>query len=531
MEKSCTYIDYEQTGYFSTIVTDYLKDAEAIRPFYKHTPTLEGIENAIEERKLFPYQRSLLVHELREQYAGLPMNDVLKHNIELLLKENTYTITTAHQPNIFTGPLYFIYKILHAIKLAATLNEQLSHYHFVPVFYMGSEDADLDELGYININGTKYQWNTTQTGAVGRMKVDKAFIQLIDSIQGQVGVLEYGDEIISIFKQAYTLEKTIQQATLELVNELFGKYGLIVLIPDNAKLKTVFHEVVYKELQEQFSSAAVATTIQSLNKNYKVQAGGRDLNLFYLLDNARERIEITESGFKLANSAKSWTKEEIHLELAEHPERFSANVILRGVFQEMILPNVVFIGGGGELAYWLELKSVFEQAQVPYPVLVLRNSFLLVNAKNQTLLQKLNVTITQIFQKEDAILNYITQRETSNQLSIKDEIAALKNTYQTLKGITSKIDPTLADHTAALETKAVYRLQELEKKMLRAEKRKLKEEGAQLHQLKESLFPKTSLQERTENISSFYGKYGAVFIEKLLQHSLGLEQQFTVWEI
>ncbi len=528
MEKSCTYIAYEQTGYFSAIVADYLNDAETLRPFYKHTPTIEGIENAIEERKLFPYQRSLLVHELREQYAGLPLNDIVKHNIELLLKENTYTITTAHQPNIFTGPLYFIYKILHTIKLAATLNEQLPHHQFVPVFYMGSEDADLEELGYININGTKYEWNTKQTGAVGRMKVDKAFIQLIDNIHGQLGVLEFGHEIVSIFKQAYTEGKTIQQATLELVNALFGKYGLIVLIPDNAKLKTVFHEVVQKELQEQFSSAAVSKTIQLLSQHYKVQAGGRALNLFYLLDDIRDRIEIADSGFKLANSAKSWSKEAMLRELAEHPERFSANVILRGVFQEMILPNVVFIGGGGELAYWLELKSVFEAVQVPYPVLVLRNSFVLVHSKNQHLLKKLHLTIPQIFEKEETILNNITRRESNNKLHLKDEIAELKNTYRMVKDITAKIDPTLAEHTAALETKTIHRLQELEKKMLRAEKRKLKEETAQLHQLKENLFPKTNLQERMENISSFYGKYGADLLDLLLKHSLALEQQFTV---
>jgi len=360
-------------------VIDYLNAAEQLQPFYNYPVSLQGIQQSIEARKQFNTNRHLLVDALTTQYNGVNLSASQQNNLNLLLSENTFTITTAHQPNIFTGPLYFIYKILHAAKLSAELKQQLPQYDFVPVYYMGSEDADLDELGFINLNGEKLIWQTHQTGAVGRMQVDKAFIKLIETIHGQLGVEQYGNTLIDLFKQYYTEGKTIQQATLALVNHLFADYGVLVVVPDNALLKKQFQSVVEKELTEQFSHQAVEATIHQLSKHYKVQAGGRDVNLFYLIDDKRERIEISNVKFQISNLKISWTKDEILTELENHPERFSANVILRGVFQETILPNIAFIGGGGELAYWLELKKVFEAVNVPYPMLIVRNSFLIIN--------------------------------------------------------------------------------------------------------------------------------------------------------
>ncbi|MDE3253540.1 MAG: bacillithiol biosynthesis cysteine-adding enzyme BshC, partial [Bacteroidota bacterium] len=379
MEQTANYLPYESTGYFTKIVSDYLSCSPQLRPFYVHQPDMEGLKASLQARQSFDTPRKLLVEVLEEQYQRLPISDKVTANIQLLKKESTFTITTAHQPNIFTGPLYFIYKILHAVKLASELADQFPEYHFVPVYYMGSEDADLDELGFVEVGGQKLVWETKQTGAVGRMKVDKALIRLIHAIHGQAGVLPFGKEWTDLLFQTYTEGKTIQKATLDLVHQMFADFGLVVLIPDNGRLKTAFQSVVTKELTEQFSHAIVAETIASLGKTYKVQTGGRELNLFYLKDDKRERIEVHQDVYTVLGSGLSFTRQEILQELADYPERFSGNVILRGAFQETVLPNIAFIGGGGELAYWLELKNVFAAVGIPYPVLMLRNSFLLVS--------------------------------------------------------------------------------------------------------------------------------------------------------
>jgi bacillithiol synthase len=359
MDTTAQLIDYNTTGAFSKLVTDYISGNKDLAPFYNHPVSIEGIKAAIAARKQYATNRSLLVEALMVQYKEFAIAAMVKTNIDRLLLPNTFTITTAHQPNIFTGPLYFIYKILHAIKLAEQLTSNIPDCNFVPVYYMGSEDADLDELGHIFIKGEKYRWHTTQTGAVGRMKVDKALVKLIDEIAGQILVQPNGAAIIAIMKACYQEGVTIEQATFKLVNELFKDYGLVVLLPDTPLLKKAFIPVIEKELNEGFSYKAVNETAALFPATYKVQASGREINLFYLLDDKRERIEKTTTGFSVNNTTLQYTAKEICTELINHPERFSPNVILRPVFQEVILPNIAFIGGGGELAYWMELKKVF----------------------------------------------------------------------------------------------------------------------------------------------------------------------------
>jgi bacillithiol biosynthesis cysteine-adding enzyme BshC len=528
MDQTVTYLPYESTGYFSKIVSDYLSQSGTLQPFYQHTPDLAGIQQAIAARQSFNTPRKLLVEVLQEQYASLAVTDKVTKNIESLSQTNTFTITTAHQPNIFSGPLYFIYKILHAVKLADELNQQHADLHFVPVYYMGSEDADLDELGYLTVGGQKLVWETKQTGAVGRMKVDKGLTKLIHAIHGQAGVLPFGKELTDLLQRCYTEGKTIQQATLELVNELFGEFGLVVLIPDNAKLKTAFRSVVEKELTEEFSHTIVADTIAVLEKNYKVQAGGRDLNLFYLINDKRERIELQQENYEVKTLGLSFSKEEILQELDQHPERFSANVILRGAFQETVLPNIVFIGGGGELAYWLELKNVFVAVGIPYPVLMLRNSFLLITKEQSAKWQKLGFTELDLFAQELDLLNTLVKRETTNQVNLTAELQQARDFYSHLRTVTDAVDSTLSEHLLALEKQALKKLTALEKKILRAERWKYQVQQQQIAAIKQALFPNKNLQERVDNFSLYYAAYGKSWLQTIYKASTGLNKGFGV---
>ncbi|MBY0479852.1 MAG: bacillithiol biosynthesis cysteine-adding enzyme BshC [Chitinophagaceae bacterium] len=521
-------IAYDQTGFFSKLVIDYISQSDRLDEFYAHQPSIEGIKQSIAARKNFNTPRQLLVEVLKEQYAGLPVSEKLQANIENLLNQNTFTITTAHQPNIFTGPLYFIYKILHTAKLAQELNKQLPEHKFVPVYYMGSEDADLDELGYINLGGQKLVWQTKQTGAVGRMKVDKSFLQLINAIEGQIGVLPEGPSLVQIFKQVYTEGKMIQQATLELVNILFSDYGIIVLVPDNAKLKTAYQSVIRKELTEGFSHHLVDETIASLKENYKVQAAGRDLNLFYLIDQNRERIEFINDHYQVNALGLRFSKSEILDELETHPERFSANVILRGGFQETVLPNIAFIGGGGELAYWMELKKVFDAVGIPYPVLILRNSFLVMKRAQLAKMEQLGFGVQDLFKDCLQLLNELVKRQSAADWNILNEINSIKELYGQLQVKAANIDQSLNDHVIALEIKTGKRLKALEQKMFRAERNKFDAAKRQITMLKEALFPNNSLQERTDNFSELFSQYGKSWMDLIYQASPSLKMEFTV---
>jgi len=536
MDCIATRIPYRQTNHFSKTVLDYIDQSPALKPFFAYTPSLRGIKKAIEDRKQFKYNRKVLVQELNKQYAAVEISERTKNNIEALASQNTFTFTTAHQNNIFTGPLYFIYKILHTIKLAEYCKTNLPEYNFVPVFYIGTEDADLDELNHIYVDGQKLAWNTKQKGAVGRMKVDKELVKLIGLMEGQLSVLPSGKEIVDLMKDCYKEGDSIQSSTFKIVNALFGEYGLVVLLPDNTELKRQMIPIFKDDLLHQTASDIVEETADRVDKaGYKVQANPREINLFYLKDNVRERIEKRNTQYSpqgvlwtIINSQLSFKEEDILRELDEHPDRFSPNVILRGLYQETILPNLAFVGGGGETAYWLQLKDLFTHYKVPFPMLILRNSFMMVEKKWQDKINKLGFSIEDFFLSQEELLNRVVLNESKNEVKLNGSLTELEKMYESFKKQASAVDSSLEKHVEALKLRTVHRLQELEKKMLRAEKRKFTDQQRQINTIKEHLFPGNGLQERHENIGYYFAKWGRDFIHKLYEHSLNLEQEFVI---
>jgi bacillithiol biosynthesis cysteine-adding enzyme BshC len=326
------------------------------------------------------------------------------------------------------------------------------------------------------------------------MKVDKSLLKLLNNLEGELSVQIFGSEIIQLMKDCYQDGKTIEQATFKLVNHLFESFGLVVLLPDSAEVKAAFIPVMKKELLEFFSQKEVQKTVAQYPAEYKIQASGRELNLFYLLDGQRERIEHLNGEWTVLNTELKFNKEQIIEELNQHPERFSPNVILRPVLQELILPNIAFIGGGGEIAYWLQLQKVFEKITVPYPMLVVRNSFLFIPKEIQYLINQLQLTQTDLFTKETGLMNQLVKNESKLQLDLKDEQLELAFFYKKLRSITEAIDITLSNHVASLEIQAAKKISVLEKKMLRAEKKKGREDAqryeiawSELEELKDRL--------------------------------------------
>ena len=527
MDCTSTQIPYRQTGYFSNLILDYLDQSSSLKEFYNYPPTSNGIKAAIDNRKKIKTNRAVLVDVLKKQYQSVKTSTAVNKNIDALLNENTFTICTAHQPCIFTGTLYFVYKILHAIKLSDQLNKDYPGNHFVPVYWMGSEDADLEELGKIYLDNEKIVWDTKQKGAVGRMNT-KGLDKIIQRIDGEFSVQPFGRELCEVLKDAYLQSPDIQTATFKLLHSLFEKYGLIVVVPDNPALKKLMTPVFKDDLLNQTASGIVNKTISELEKNYKVQATPREINLFYLKDDIRARIEKDDKGFAVIDTNIKITEKELLTELDEHPERFSPNVILRGLFQETILPNIAFIGGGGETAYWLEYKKLFEHYKVHFPVLLLRNSFLIVEKKWSEKISKMGFEVKDFFKSERELLTLLVSRHRNGELKLEKELAAATQLYHKLRDKAVAIDKTLQQHVEALQARAIRPLQELEKKLMRAEKRKFGDEQRQIHQIKQALFPLDGLQERIENFMPYYSKWGKEFMEMLYHKSLMTEQEFVV---
>jgi bacillithiol synthase len=523
-------ISYSETNAFTNVVTDYLAQVPTLESFYNVYPTVENIKNFIGEKKTQVIDRVTLVQELHKQYVGVENTEAVLKNIQLLADTNTYTVCTAHQPIIFGGPLYFIYKIAQTIKLCTVLKESIPENNFVPIYYMGSEDADMDEIGTCNIDGRPYAWKPLQAGACGRISTDTLH-DMVNDIIAHLN-LQQADGLVlqELLQNCYCTGKSLDYATLQLVHFLFGAHGLVTLIPDNAYFKKAFIEKMRDEILHQSAMPLVEKTSDRLAVNYKSQAFARPINLFYLGDGFRERIELEDNMYKVLNTPLQFTEAEILIELEKFSERFSPNVILRGVYQETILPNVAFIGGGGELAYWLQLKEVFAHHQTPYPPLVLRQSFLIMHKAEALLLKNLYISEVQIFNKETELHKaFVMQSADWQDLQTEHQLQA--QLLESYKNKAERIMPQLLQSMKAYEARYNKMQLAIEKKFIAHSKRKQSDKIAAISKVKNILFPKGSLQERHSNFLPFYNTYSQEFIESVIANCKPFGNEFIVLQL
>jgi len=507
-------IPYRKTGYFSKLICDYLDRDSALDGFYHRFPSESEFEaQLLEKEKFSKEQRTILVERLKKQYKSLSVSEATQANIDALSRENTFTITTGHQLNLFTGPLYFLYKIFSVINLTARMNEKHRDKHFVPVFWMASEDHDLYEINYFRLRGKKLQWNPEPGGAVGEMSTD-GLDKVLGLFEKEVGNHQFAKRVAELFEKAYVNHKTLTEATRYLGNELFKEYGLVIIDGNDAALKRAFIPYAEMELRENKAYRIVSETSSKLKAlGYKEQVSPREINLFYLDNGLRERIIEQDGRYHVNNSRQNFSLEEILKELEAHPERFSPNALLRPLYQEVILPNLCYVGGGGELAYWLQLKAYFDAVEVPFPMLLLRNSALLISDKQIQKLKKLNTSITELFLPTLELENLHTERLSEIDIDFSAQRTFLKEQFSSLYEVAEKTDASFLGAVAAQEKKQLNGLDKLEKRLLKAQRRKLNDQLERLTNLQEELFPGGHLQEREMNFSEFYLESGPEMLE------------------
>ena len=526
-----THIPFQQTGFFSKTMSDYLEKKESIQPFYNNFPDVDGFVNQLKEKSSFSKEhRKVLAEALKKQYIGFDASELTLENIESLQSEKTFTITTGHQLNLFTGPLYFLYKIVSTINLCEELSEKFSEQHFVPVYWMATEDHDFDEINYFNFKGTKVVWNRLDGGAVGRFSTD-GLEEVFEEFEKHLGTSRNAEFVKELFKKAYLEHSHLSEATRYLANELFKEFGLVIIDADDKDLKRLFAPIVKDELLNETSFKAVSKTMVELEKNYKVQVNPREINLFYLTDSIRERIIREGDLFKVNNTDIAWSKDGIVQHVDNVPERFSPNVIMRPLYQEVILPNLCYIGGGGEMAYWLELKDYFKAVNVPFPILLLRNSVQVVSEKQAKKLSNLKISSQELFLKQHDLLAKKVQENSDIQFSFDDAEELLTQQFLALQRVAEDTDFSFIGAVNAQKKKQLKGLENLRKRLIRAEKRKQADLVERITDLQNQLLPNQSLEERQRNFSEYYLEYGKDFTTALKNSLKPLQLEFTILEL
>ncbi len=530
-------ISYQKSGYFSSLINDYLEQKPNLQSLYNRFPNLENFDAQIQEKtKNFNDngKRAVLVSVLESQYAKINASPSTLNNIKLLNHSNTFTVTTGHQLNLFSGPLYFLYKIISTINLTAALKSKYSNYNFVPIYWMATEDHDFEEINYFNFKGRKFRWNAASSGPVGRLSTE-GLNSFFEVYAQELGSGKNAEFLKKLFQESYLNNSNLADATRFLANELFGEYGLVILDADNQELKRSFTPYFKEELLLQTAYKEVSKTTEKLN-NYAIQVNPREINLFYIEANLRERIVFDpnsnrEKKYKVNNTKIEITETEILELLENHPEKFSPNVIMRPLYQEVILPNLCYIGGGGEIAYWLELKSYFDALNVTFPILLLRNSAVLVTEKQTKKADKLGLTWSDLFSKQTDLVNAKINQFSEFPIELSQLKKQLQKQFEQLFEIANQTDKSFLGAVKAQEAKQKKGLENLEKRLLKAQKRKHTDDLERITDLQNELFPNQSLQERQANFSEFYLQSGEFLIPQLMKELKPLENHFDTIKI
>lgn len=526
------FLPYRDARYFSDLICDYVAQKEVLQDFYHRFPAVENFKEQASEKATFftSEKREILVKQLKKQYHNVEVSEATLNNIESLKQSNSFTITTGHQLNLFTGPLYFLYKIFSVINLSEDLNQKHPDQHFVPIYWLASEDHDFDEINYFNFKGKKVAWNRPSGGAVGDLSTE-GLESLYNMLTKEWGGGESARFLLDLFKQSYLEHETLTEATRYMANTLFKEYGLVIVDGNDSTLKRAFIPYAKLDLEQGHSHKIIEESTDRLIKfGYSKQVHPREINLFYLAKGYRDRIIEKEGNYYLNNSERSFTHEALMEELENHPERFSPNALLRPLYQEVILPNICYVGGGGELAYWFQLKDYFASVEVPFPILLLRNSVLLLPKKQANKLARLEVSVSELFQEQAFLKSSYTRQLSEIKIDFTPQREHLKKQFKELYYLAEKTDASFLGAVAAQEKKQLNGLDHLEKRLLKAQKRKLADRLERLTRLQDDLFPGGNLQERVHNFSEWYLEMGPDLFLLLKQELRPLLLEFTVLE-
>ena len=519
-------IEYGDVSAISFKDLSYINLEPFLKDFYTYTPTLESFAQAIEDRKNKPVDRPLLVEVLNDNYQHIETTEVQKNNIAALLSDNTYTIITAHQPSLLGGPLYYVLKIASTIHLCKQLKAKYPDSHFVPTFVSGGEDHDFDEIDHLHLYGKTITWERDSKGAVGRLSTD-GLREVIGQVSEILGTKPLALEMMDSLNKILAGCTTYGEFVFKFVNHLFGKYGLIVINKDNAKLKRRFAPLMKKEILEQISKSLISETQEKLEQHkFKAQAFPREINLFYFCEEGRKRIEQNGDAYAIVDTDIQFTEAEIIAELDQHPERFSPNVVMRPLYQEYCIPNLAYIGGGGEIAYWLERKTQFEAFDVFYPMLIRRNSVMILNGGHLKTIHKLGFQVSDVFNDVDKLIFQFINATADVEIKLDYQKRQIEEAYQQIATKSAAVDPSLSKSVLAEMTKQLKNIDNMESRIKRSLKSQEEVNVKKIEKLKEKLFPNNGLQERYDNFLPHYLDIGASFFDILIQNLDPLERKF-----
>ncbi|NNE27062.1 MAG: bacillithiol biosynthesis cysteine-adding enzyme BshC [Saprospiraceae bacterium] len=497
---------------------NYIKGMPGLESFIQYPFEYDAFKDVIKGRKSYPVDRNTLVEVLTDNYKGVESSEKTQININSLKDLNSFTVITAHQPSLMTGPLYYVYKILSAVKLAEALNKDHSDIHVVPLFIIGGEDHDFDEINHLHLFNKRIAWENTGKGSVGQLDTE-GIEQVLDACLNILGERSKAKDDLQHLKTVLPACKNYGEFAFKLTHYLFDHLGLVILQMDNAKLKSNFKEIIKQEIISRPSQKLIEAAQDELNAiDFSPQAHAREINFFYRGQDFRSRIILEDNIYKVLDSNISWTEEELISEIDSNPQNFSPNVVMRPLFQEFTLPNLAYIGGGGEIAYWLERKTQFAHFNIHFPMLVRRTSALFLNERSMSQIEELGLSVEHLFMEKHSLIKYYLSISEAPDYKLDAFVDDIETVFRQLSHKIESIDKSLLKTAKSEMVKAQKSIEYLESKVKKSVKQREEVNLKRLERLVAQLIPEGKLQERYSNIWEYISRHDKSLIDEILPY-------------
>ncbi|MCI0707746.1 MAG: bacillithiol biosynthesis cysteine-adding enzyme BshC [Ignavibacteriae bacterium] len=529
-----TWLDYTElpsdNSAFSSLFLDYIRDYSTVQQYYNGNYRDDADwKRCLERVSARTIDRSAIVQILSTQNRNFHCGVRTLANIDLLLNDNTVAIVTGQQVGLFTGPLYTIYKTLTVLKLVEKLGAKFPDYHFVPVFWLEGEDHDYEEVNSIQFINTSndlvkldYQLKGKDPGknlgAVGTLEFDENIEQFFSSLDGSLMQTEFKPKVLQLFKTAYQKGMTFNKAFVHLMNDLLDDSGLIFLDPNDPEVKKLLIPVFKKDLEETPKLCKlVIDQSAELEKTYHAQIKPKTLNSFLFHEGGRYLLEPKENGYALKGTRKTLPKEYLQDVLSNSPHLLSPNVVLRPLCQDTLLPTAAYVAGPSEIAYFAQLKPLYQEFGIPEPIIYPRASITIVEEKVEKVLTRFHIELTDVLRDTELIKQRIADEISDVKVDelFANTFQAIENSLGSMKEGIQTIDPTLLGALDNAKSKMRGALDGLKEKSIAAQKRRHEVSLRQVDKAALFVYPGGNFQERTLNGVYFLNKYGLEFVKWL----------------
>jgi bacillithiol biosynthesis cysteine-adding enzyme BshC len=512
------------------LVDDYLNDFGRVSGFFNGDfRDLSAIRRQTESVQARPLPREVLASVLSEQNQIYGCGPETLDRIGKLAQERTCAVVTGQQVGLFSGPLYTIYKAFTAIKLAERLNGS-GLGSFVPVFWLASDDHDLIEVDHLILLDSNNRLEDIRCPHPSdELKIPVAKIDLPSEISDclrRLGELtpnsEFKTEILADLSEAYRPGRSWVEAFARWMTRLFKSYGLIFIDASDPRLKELGRDVFIREIEGDSAATppalAASTRLREAGYNAQIQLHEGILHVFYG-ERGRRPIHRTAAAFELKDPPQTLRKEDLLTLVKEKPFFFSPNVLLRPLYQDALLPTVAYIGGPGEIAYFAQMKGVYEKFGLPMPVVYPRTTATIVERKIDHILKKYDLNIPDFWRDADEIIRDQAQEQIPESLdkALRLALSHLEQDMESLIREISAFEPTLKEPAERTKGNTAQQWKILEKKILQAAVKRNEIAVQQIRKAADNLYPRLHPQERIFNIVPYLFKYGYAFMEKLDQ--------------